>query len=258
MKTNNQVALPGLKPALDMLRASPTEIVKIYLRPERRDAAARQIDELCAANHISLREASLKELEKLCGNDRQIAHQGIVTVIQPANLFPLPEFLQMGAAAPLPLILALDQVKDPRNLGALARTAYALGGAGIMLPVHNSAGLSPAAFKASAGALARLSLCQTVNLARALDAADEAGHAIYGAGGHAPQYLNPFAMQWPKPLIIVLGSEESGLRPGVAKRCQAMLKIPFARSFDSLNVAQAGGMLMALCAQSRWQNDELL
>ena len=159
------------------------------------------------------------------------------------------QLLAAVADAPLPLLLALDQVQDPGNVGTLCRTLYALGGAGLLLPRHNSAYLGPGARRAAAGALEHLPVAQVTNLARALDSADEAGLTIYGAGGaEGPNSLDAFTDRMRLPAVLVLGNEDKGLRPGVAKRCAHMLRIPLARSFDSLNVAQAGAVLLGLAA----------
>ena len=159
------------------------------------------------------------------------------------------QLLAAVADAPLPLLLALDQVQDPGNVGTLCRTLYALGGAGLLLPRHNSAYLGPGARRAAAGALEHLPVAQVTNLALALDSADEAGLTIYGAGGaEGPNSLDAFTDRMRLPAVLVLGNEDKGLRPGVAKRCAHMLRIPLARSFDSLNVAQAGAVLLGLAA----------
>ena len=144
---------------------------------------------------------------------------------------------------------AFDQVQDPGNVGTLCRTLYARGGAGIILPRHNSAYLGPAARRSAAGALEHLPVTRVTNLGHALDSAEEAGLTIYGAGGQsAPNSVNAFTETMHLPAVLVLGNEEKGLRPGTVKRCAHMLRIPLARSFDSLNVAQAGGILLGLAA----------
>ena len=156
----------------------------------------------------------------------------------------------------LPEVLAgqryvvLDGVQDPGNVGTLCRTLYALGGAGVILPRHNSAYLGPAAHRAAAGALERLPVARVTNLAHALDEAEEAGFSIYGAGC-GPDAADAFEHAMQLPAVLVLGNEDKGLRPGVAKRCGRMLRIPLARKFDSLNVAQAGAILLGLAAMRR-------
>ena len=146
--------------------------------------------------------------------------------------------------------LILDALQDPGNVGTLCRTLYALGGAGVILPRHNSAYLGPAAHRAAAGALERLPVARVTNLAHALDEAEEAGFSIYGAGC-GPDAADAFEHAMQLPAVLVLGNEDKGLRPGVAKRCGRMLRIPLARKFDSLNVAQAGAILLGLAAMRR-------
>lgn len=249
---------PGLKPTLEILTKTPDRIEKIYISRARHDPAIQKLLQTCQKLGIAVVAATAKELDDLCRKQHKVAHQGVVAILTPGKEISLPDLLAAAPAAPLPLILALDQVKDPGNLGSLARSAYALGCAGILIPGHNSANFSPAAIKSSAGTLAYLPLCAVTNLGRALDTAEENGFAIYGSGMAGQCEENPFAMQWQSPAIIVLGSEEGGIRPGIAKRCHAMLNIPLARHFDSLNVAQAGAMLMALYAANHWQTGNCL
>lgn len=240
--------MPGLKPALDLLSSSPERIVKIFAREDRIAAVEERAKKLA----IPVEPATAAMLDKICGAGRgNISHQGIATVITLAQADGIEQFLETCASSPLPLAIAFDQVKDPGNLGTLARTAWALGCGGILIPEHNSAPIGPGALRSSAGALALLNICRVANLARALDLAEETGFTIYGAGCHessSQKCLNAYNLDWNLPAVLVMGSEGKGLRPGVAKRCAALAAIPFARDFDSLNVAQAGAILIALCA----------
>jgi len=155
----------------------------------------------------------------------------------------------------LPLILALDQVQDTGNVGALARSLYALGGAGLILPRHNGAYLGSGARRAAAGALERLPVSRVINLGRALDEAANSGFAVYAAdmakAASDRESVSAFAEPLILPAVLALGSEERGLRPLVRKRCRCSLHIPMLRDFDSLNVAQAGGMLLACFLRRR-------
>lgn len=242
--------LPGLKPVLDLLSSSPERIVKIFARDDRLAA----IEERAGRHAIPVEIATAATLDKICGANRgtgQISHQGIAAVISLAGATSPEQFLEGCASSPLPLAIAFDQIKDPGNLGTLARTAWALGCGGVLIPEHNSAQIGPGALRSSAGALALLPVCRAPNLARALDLAEETGFTIYGAGCHessSQKCLNAYELKWSLPAVLVMGSEGKGLRPGVAKRCAALIRIPFARDFDSLNVAQAGAILIALCA----------
>lgn len=248
----NKFILPGSKPVLELLAKSPEKIKKIKFRPELPPRLKERLEFLCNEAGIPLEAASARELDAECGKNGHTAHQGILAILHSAKALALSEFLQQAKNAPLPVVVALDQVQDPGNLGTLARSAYALGAGGILTPTHNAAGLSPAALKSSAGALLQLPLCPVPNLARALDSCEEAGYHIYGAAMAAANSENAFTMRWSLPAIIVLGSEETGIRPGVIKRCGVIITIPFKRPFDSLNVAQTGGMLLALCAASKY------
>lgn len=237
--------LPGLKPVLEMLAKSPACISKIYCSDRRCSAEITDLQSRAEASHIPLERIPPQRLADFCG--KQVAHQGVVAQLTETPSISLANLLATVRNAPLPLLLALDQVQDPGNLGAISRSAWALGCAGILLPKHNSAGISPAALKSSAGALAHLPVSICVNLARTLDECEEHGITIYGAAS-SPLAANALTFSWQLPAILVLGSEERGIRPGVAKRCHTLLAIPMARHFDSLNVAQAAGMLIALCA----------
>lgn len=243
--------LSGLKPVFELLHDDPQRIDHIYCKKGSRSRELMELQERCRQAGIRYTLVEQQALDRLCREEGAAgtAHQGVVARLCATSFSPLETLLDEAMRAPLPLLIALDQVQDPGNVGTLCRTLYALGGAGLILPRHNSAYLGPAARRSAAGALERLPIARVTNLARALDDAEEAGFTIYGAGlrhdstdifRHAPAL----------PAVIVLGNEEKGLRPGVAKRCCQMLHIPFARPFNSLNVAQAGGILIALAARA--------
>lgn len=256
--------LPGMKPVLELLAATPQRISQIFCRRGLNSPDAGEVHRLCRQYGIRCTTTEAAALDRLCSRSRQghgVAHQGVVARLAATEFTTLEHLLHSVPAAPLPLILALDQVQDPGNVGTLCRTLYALGGAGLLLPRHNSAYLGPAARRTAAGALERLPVAQVTNLAHALDNAEEAGLAIYGTSVGTPPTadsdntphgmplcVDAFATPLRLPAVLVLGNENKGLRPGVAKRCGAFLHIPFARNFDSLNVAQAGAILIGLAA----------
>lgn len=244
--------LPGFKPVLELLRNSPDRIAKLYCKMDLREFG--YLAELASKANIPVELVSQRDLDLMCKDANHIAaHQGVAAMLASSREISFSELLQKASSAPLPLVLALDQIKDPGNLGTLARTAWALGAGGIVIPEHESAKPGPAAWKSSAGALELIPLCEVTNLAKALDAAEEAGFAIYGTtcSDNSPRktaILDAFHLEWKFPAVLALGSESKGLRPGVQKRCNWFLRIPFARSFDSLNIAQAGAILLGLCA----------
>ena len=149
-----------------------------------------------------------------------------------------------------PFLVLSDGIEDPHNLGAVMRSALLCGAHGIVIPKRGGASVTPTVIKSSAGAAERLPVARVTNLAHALDEAEEAGFSIYGAGC-GPDAADAFEHAMQLPAVLVLGNEDKGLRPGVAKRCGRMLRIPLARRFDSLNVAQAGAILLGLAAMRR-------
>ncbi|RRD70603.1 MULTISPECIES: RNA methyltransferase [unclassified Desulfovibrio] len=247
--------LPGLKPVLELLGSDPRRIDCVFCKKGLRGPDAHAIQTLCRQHGVRLNLVDQVFLDRLCapacgqGHRHAVAHQGVAARLAATEFCGLEQMLDAVRHAPLPVIVAFDQVQDPGNVGTLCRTLYALGGAGILLPLHNSAYLGPAARRAAAGALERLPVARVTNLAHALDSAEEAGLTIYGTGApNCPGAQDIFAEPMLLPAVLVLGNENKGLRPGVAKRCARMLHIPLARAFDSLNVAQAGAVLLGLAA----------
>lgn len=240
--------LPGLKPVQELLKKMPEQILEIFARSD----IAPSILNLAEAAKIPVEIVDSSALDKLCfqpERNNRLSHQGLAAKIRGPQHIPFASLLADCAKAPLPLILALDQVQDPGNLGSIARLGWGLGCPGLLLPEYNSASAGPAAFRTSAGALALLPICEVTNLARALDEAAEQGFTIYGAASQTGAQ-DAYNLAWQLPAILVLGSESKGIRPGVAKRCEHMISIPMARPFDSLNVAQAAAILTALCSAS--------
>lgn len=246
---NESAILPGLKPVLELLRDNPTIIAKIFCRKNmaRNDLIMQQ----CRNEGVPFSFADNRFLDKLCGSSPQnkINHQGVVALISQSQQMSLEEFLASVSTSPLPLGLVLDQVQDPGNVGAICRTAYFMGCAGIMLCRQKTALLGPAAYKASAGTLEKLPFAHVDNLAVALDTAEEKGLQVYGALGRGSIHADAFAISWNLPALLVLGSENRGIRPHIAKRCSQLVAIPHAREFDSLNVAQAAAILIGLAAR---------
>lgn len=243
--------LPGIKPVLDLLADAPDLILKVYCRKNPPVHVESQLAALCQRSRIPFEMVDASYLNNLASthSGKQGVHQGVAASLREKKFMDIAELLRKAPESPLPMILALDQGRDPGNLGTLCRTAYALGCAGLILPRHNSAGIGPGAFKASGGTIARLDCALVSNLARTLDMAEESGFHILAAsrdGGGSVE--NAFFHTWRFPSILVLGSEQDGIRPGVMKRCAASVEIPMARNFESLNVAQAGAILMGLCA----------
>lgn len=180
-------------------------------------------------------ETAAEELERLCGSPD---HQGVVAEVDPYPYADSAQLLRVENA----LIVALDQVQDPRNLGAVCRSAEAAGAAGLVLPERRSAEVTAVACKASAGAVEHLPVARVRNLADWLAAAKEAGFWIWGADAEAEQ--RPWAADLAGPTVLVLGGEGKGIRPRVAGACDGLLSFPQRGRVASLNVSAAATALL--------------
>jgi 23S rRNA (guanosine2251-2'-O)-methyltransferase len=180
-------------------------------------------------------ETSAEELERLCGSPD---HQGVVAEVDPYRYAPAESLLDHKDG----LLVALDQVQDPRNLGAICRSAEFAGAAGVVLPERRSAEVTATVCKASAGAVEHLRLARVRNLADWLAEAKAAGFWIWGAdaGASSP----PWEVDLSGPTVLVLGGEGKGIRPRVAGACDGLVALPSAGSVDSLNVSAAATALL--------------
>jgi 23S rRNA (guanosine2251-2'-O)-methyltransferase len=187
-------------------------------------------------------DAPAEELERLCGSPD---HQGVVAEVDSYPYADPNALLQMEAA----LLVALDQVQDPRNLGAVCRSAEFAGAAGVVIPERRSAEVTAVACKASAGAVEHLDVARVRNLADWLAAAKAAGFWIWGADAEAKQA--PWEVDLIGPTVLVLGGEGKGLRPRVASACDGLLALPRAGRIDSLNVSAAASACLFEAARQR-------
>lgn len=240
-QNRNPQVLSGRKPVLDLVADEPERVDMVFIKKGGRSQPVSQIIDMCRKQGVRYRFTDQSKLDEMYSGN----HQGVVARLFEPGFVEIEELLQTIAEAPLPVAVALDQVQDPGNVGALARTLYALGGAGLIVPKDRSAYLGDAARRISAGALARLPIARVVNLSRGLDECRDQGFPVYCAQAREDS-VDAFSMKFEVPLILVLGSEEKGIRPGVAKRCTRAVAVPLAREFDSLNVAQAGAVLLGL------------
>jgi 23S rRNA (guanosine2251-2'-O)-methyltransferase len=174
------------------------------------------------------------------------AHQGLVADVGPYP-YADPASLLTG---PAPLIVALDEIQDPRNLGAIARSAEAAGASGLVIPRHRSAEVTAAAAKASAGAVEHLRIAQVRNVADYLAEAKAAGCWVYGAAAKGRPYREP---DYTGGVVLVMGAEGTGLRPRVRAMCDEIVSLPMRGRVDSLNVSAAAAVLLygVLDARSR-------
>ncbi|HET9162326.1 MAG TPA: 23S rRNA (guanosine(2251)-2'-O)-methyltransferase RlmB [Solirubrobacterales bacterium] len=187
-------------------------------------------------------ETSSDELERLCGSPD---HQGVVAEVDPYPYADPNALLGLPGA----LILALDQVQDPRNLGAVCRSAEFAGAAAVVIPERRSAEVTAVVCKASAGAVEHLDIVRVRNLADWLAAAKEAGFWVWGADAEASQA--PWDTDLSGPTVLVLGGEGKGLRPRVASACDGLVALPREGKVGSLNVSAAATALLFEAVRQR-------
>lgn len=239
--------IQGRKPVLELLSLSGGRVDLVLIKkPVPGDL--RQVIEKCKQAGVRFRLTSAQELDRLArGHQGVVARIRAISGVRPEDIFSLSEH------SVFPVILALDQVQDTGNFGTLARTMAALGGMGIITPKDRSAYLGEGAMKSSAGAITRIKLAQVTNMARTLDQALDEGLWIYGAASGDGK--NVFEVDFSFPAVLVLGGEEKGIRPNVLKRCHEKVHIPMPGGFDSLNVAQAGAVILGrmLMAWGQWR-----
>jgi 23S rRNA (guanosine2251-2'-O)-methyltransferase len=180
-------------------------------------------------------ETPAEELERLCGSPD---HQGVVAEVDPYPYGDAPGMLRREGS----LLVALDQVQDPRNLGAVCRSAEFAGAAGVVIPERRAAAITSATCKASAGAVEHIGVAHVRNLADWLAEAKEAGFWIWGADAEATQA--PWSVDLTGSTVIVLGGEGKGLRPRVASSCDGLVALPQRGQVESLNVSAAATALL--------------
>ncbi len=200
--------------------------------------------------HVDVVEVERRFLDRLTGG---AVHQGLVAVtggVRYLDESGLEELVETGLEAGEPLLLvALDRVTDPRNLGAVLRSVHELGGHGVIVPRRRSAGVTAAARKAAAGAAEFVPVARVANLARALEVLGRYGIRAVGAvgdGGRPPEEVDLAGH-----VVLVLGAEGAGLRPGVLARCVERVTIPTVGQVGSLNVSVAAGILLAEAGRQR-------
>jgi len=213
-----------------------------------RDGRLREAFQLAADLGISLLEVGKTELDRLTGFN---GHQGLAARV-PAYEYAHPDDLLDRAqeAGEPPLIVALDHITDPRNLGAVIRSAAAFGAHGVVIQSNRSVGMTAAAWKTSAGAAARIPVAQAVNLVRQLKAYQDAGCMVVGLDMDGDQMLPSFDLA-SGPLVLVVGSEGEGLGRLVRDTCDQIVSIPMVNAVESLNAGVAASVALYAVAQAR-------
>ena len=232
----------GLNPVLEALRARRVRRLTVGGRGDRRieDALA-----LAREAGVPVERVDAQVIDRLA---RGGVHQGIAAELEPMRDYSVEQLVE-AAAPDAPLLVVLDGVEDPHNLGAIARSVDAAGAHGIIRQTRHAASLDGIAAKASAGALSAVRFATVVNIARALEALHDADVWTVGLAGEAEEIYD--AVDFTLPTAIVVGSEGEGLRRLTKDRCDRLVRIPMSGAVDSLNVSVATGIVLFEAVRQR-------
>jgi 23S rRNA (guanosine2251-2'-O)-methyltransferase len=235
--------LYGVHPVEEALKAGRRRFEQVLVARERLEQGDSQrmerITDLCRQAGVRVRQESREQLTLLA---KTPAHQGVVALVRAQEFLSIEDLFAPPAAAARRLLLALDGVEDPQNLGALLRVGDGAGVDGVVLTERRSAPLSPVAVKASAGAAEHLRIARVVNLVRALEELKRQNLWIIGLDEHGQSDYDQF--DFTGDCVIVLGREGAGLHDLVRRTCDHLLRIPMAGGVSSLNVSTAGAVVL--------------
>ncbi len=227
----------GVNPVRELLRRRPGAVSEI--RFDRKTGAVADLLQTAERFSIPVKQSSKPELQNICGSD---AHQGLIAKA------PLPDYVDLEKVISNieqkddALILILDSISDPQNLGSIIRVAETAGVDAVIIPRDRAAGLSPSVAKASAGAVEWTNVCRVTNLKRAIDTLKGAGFWVMGTSGKEGEVL--WQVDLNGKLAVVIGSEGKGMRPGIAAACDRILRIPLQGKVGSLNASVSAGIIL--------------
>ncbi|MFN2479186.1 MAG: 23S rRNA (guanosine(2251)-2'-O)-methyltransferase RlmB [Pseudonocardiaceae bacterium] len=238
----------GRNPVLECLRAAvPATALQVAIGVDLDDRVSESV-RLAADAGLSILEVPKADLDRLA---RGALHQGVALQVPPYEYaFPEDVLIAAQQSTTAPLLVALDGVTDPRNLGAVVRSAVGFGAHGLVVPQRRSAGMTAVAWRASAGTAAYLPVARATNLVRTLKDFAAAGLMIVGLDAEGSMPLDAFALAT-GPLVLVLGSEGRGLSRLVRETCDAAVSIPMVGPVESLNASVAAGVVLAEVARLR-------
>lgn len=248
---SNTEIIHGLHAVQALLTRDVTRVLKVQLLRGREDERAAAV--LAAAMHaqIPVERVDAQRLDKLTGG---AVHQGVIAEVRPLLPWTEDELISalgaaLGAASGAPLVLALDGVQDPHNLGACLRTADACGALAVIIPKDRAAQLNATVRKVAAGAAETTPIVTVTNLARCLRDLKELGLWVVGADAAGPARADEVDLQG--PIVLVMGAEGSGLRHNTRQHCDFLVRLPSLGAVESLNVSVAAGMLLYEAVRQR-------
>jgi len=233
-KPEKPVIIFGINPVAEKLKSSPGEVFELLVAAGRADARVRPLVEDARRRGVPVRSVDAGKLDDLTAS---AAHQGVVAAVAGFAYRPLNDL-----AASTKRVLVLDGLTDPRNFGALLRSAEGAGVHDVVFAKDRAADVTPVVVKSSAGAAHHMRFYRVTNLSRATQELKKAGFWVVGLDAEASETI--YDRKYPEKLAVVLGSEGSGLRPLIRRECDFLVSIPMAGNLASLNVAVAGAIFL--------------
>lgn len=230
----------GIHPVREALRSPSVLLRKIMISAQAPSPSLQAVIDLARRRGVALTFTERETLNRMAkGNP----HQNVIAILEETPYADLEEIVtrskQQGAKA---LLLILDGIQDPQNLGSLIRTGLGCGAQGVIIPKDRAAGITPVVAKASAGAVAHMPVARVTNIATTIDRLKKEGIWIYGASGEAKDRI--YDLDLTIDLAIVIGAEGKGIRPLVKKKCDRLFSIPMKGSVSSFNASVSGGMIL--------------
>ena len=229
----------GINPVMEALRGS-RRAFELFIAGSNSDRRFEKLLKLAAEKSVPVRQREKGDISRLCGTDH---HQGLALRVEP---FPYTEIADVlarwRASGESGLLLVLDGVQDPHNLGALIRTAACAGVIGVIIPKDRAVGVTATVEKVSAGASETVPVVRIANIAQTLDELKQEGFWIYGAIGDADESV--YGQDYTGNVALVIGGEGEGIRPLVRKKCDLLVAIPLKGGVSSLNASVAGGVVL--------------
>ncbi len=231
----------------EALKQNPDRAQELLISGGEKSAAVRKLLEAARSAGVKVRRVEIRFLDEL---SQGASHQGVGLRMAAGGYVELEEIIDRARdAGNAGLVVMVDHIQDPHNLGAVIRSATAAGAQGLVVPKDRACGLTPAVAKTAAGALSRLPVARVVNLTRALEALKEAGlWAMAAATRDAP---SPWELDLNMPLVLVLGGEQKGVGDRLLKACDLQATLPLAGGVESLNASVAAGVLLFEIARQR-------
>ncbi len=239
----------GIHAVLGQLRDQPRRIRDLTIQEGKASPKLQEIIDLARKHQLRLRfETRLR-----VPGGGKVNHQGVMARMQQVTTVSLEALLDdLAECSEPPILLALDSIQDPHNLGAIIRSAAAVGVTAIILPKDRSAPLSGTVAKVAVGAMAHVTICTVTNLVSSLKQLQEHGFWIYGAAGEANGTL--YEADFAGKVCLVVGGEGKGIRPLVRSQCDHLISIPMQHGLDSLNASVATGVILFEMMRQRWHS----